>query len=162
MLDTMLENYSKAVESTLRLQQEMLRHWTVQWTPFGSQALGLTSAGTPRSRGATPEAVWPEQFNVAQTKWAETVTEMLHRHQETLDEQYRAGIRALGDASQLGAAKDPEQFRCLCEELWRRSLETLETAVASQMHDVQAVMEKWYEAASLGATGSPGPIHDKT
>ena len=30
MFDTILENHSKAVESTLRLQQEMLRNWTMQ------------------------------------------------------------------------------------------------------------------------------------
>ena len=29
MFDTILENHSKAVESTLRLQQEMLRNWTM-------------------------------------------------------------------------------------------------------------------------------------
>ena len=30
MVDKILENYSKAVESTLKLQQEMLRNWTMQ------------------------------------------------------------------------------------------------------------------------------------
>ena len=30
MVDMILENYKKAVESTLRLQQEMLRNWTMQ------------------------------------------------------------------------------------------------------------------------------------
>ena len=79
----------------------------------------------------------------------------MHRHQETLDEQYRAGIRALGDAFRLGTAKDPQQFLRSSEELWRRSLDTLATAVASQMRDVLAVMEKWFGAVSEGATGSP-------
>jgi hypothetical protein len=158
----MLESYSKAVESSLSLQQEMLRSWTVPWSPFESQALGLTSAGTPSSRSATPLAAWPEQFNVAQRKWAETVTDMLHRHQETLDELYRAGIRALGDAFRVGKAKDTQQFLRSSEALWWRSLDILATAVASQMHDVQAVMEKWYEVASEGATGSPGRIRIKT
>jgi len=38
-----LENYSKALESTLRLQQETLRlqqetlrNWTMLWSPFGT------------------------------------------------------------------------------------------------------------------------------
>ena len=29
MVDKILDNYGKAVESTLRLQQEMLRNWTM-------------------------------------------------------------------------------------------------------------------------------------
>ena len=41
MVDKILENYSKAVESTLRLQQEMLRSWTMQWPPFGTQVFEL-------------------------------------------------------------------------------------------------------------------------
>ena len=32
--------------------------------------------------------------------------------------------------------------------------EVLETAVTSQMHDVQPVMQKWCEAASAGAAGT--------
>jgi len=155
MLDTMLENYSRAFESILSLQQEMLRYWTVQWPPFGSQALGLTTAGTPSLRTATPMAAWLEHFNVAERKWAETVTDMLRRHQETLDEQYRAGIRSLGDAIRVGEAEDPQEFLRSSEELWRRSLDTFATAVASQMHDVRAVMERWFGVASEGATGSP-------
>ncbi|MGA7496547.1 MAG: hypothetical protein WBX00_07450 [Isosphaeraceae bacterium] len=36
MVDMILENYSKALESTLRLQKETLRNWTMQWSPFGT------------------------------------------------------------------------------------------------------------------------------
>ena len=78
---------------------------------------------------------------------------MLKRHQETLDEQYRAGIRAIDDAFRVGKARDPEQFRRLSEELWRQNCEVLKTAVASQMHDVQSVMQKWYEAAHSARRG---------
>ena len=76
----------------------------------------------------------------AQRKCAEAVADMLKRHQETLDEEYRAGIRAIDDAFRVGEAKDPAQFQRLSEELWRRNCEVLKTAVASQMHDVQSVM----------------------
>jgi hypothetical protein len=154
MFDMILENHSKAVESTLRLQQEMLRNWTMQWSPFGTQVFELPLTGTSTLASATPATTWLEQLSTAQRKWAEAVTDMLKRHQETLDEQYRAGIRAIDDAFRLGEAKDPEQFRRLSEELWRRNFEILKTAVASQMHDVQAVMQKWYEAAPLGVAGT--------
>ncbi len=36
MVDMILENYSKALESTLRLQQETLRNRTMQCSPFGT------------------------------------------------------------------------------------------------------------------------------
>jgi hypothetical protein len=160
MVDKILENYSKAAESTLRLQQEMLRNWTMQWSPFGAQLFEPPLTGTSTSASAAPApaaaaaATWLEQLSTAQRKWAEAVADMLKRHQETLDEQYRAGIRAIDDAFRVGEARDPEQFRRFSEELWRRNCEVLKTAVASQMHDVQSVMQKWYEAARLGAAGT--------
>jgi hypothetical protein len=163
MVDMILENYSKAVESTLKLQQEMLRNWTMQWPPFGTQVFEPPLAGTstsasapqPAASASAPQpAAWLEQLSTVQKKCAEAVGEMLKRHQETLDEQYRAGIRAIDDLFRVGKASDPEQLRRLSEELWRRNCEVLQTAVASQMHDVQSVMEKWYEAARLGAAGT--------
>ena len=170
MVDKILENYSKAVESTLKLQQEMLRNWTMQWSPFGTQVFELPMTGTSTSASATPAAsasatpaasasatpaaAWLEQLSTAQRKCAEAVADMLKRHQETLDEEFRAGIRAIDDAFRLGEARNPEQFQRLSEELWRRNCEVLKTAVASQMHDVQSVMQKWYEAARLGAAGT--------
>src|SRR5271166_2252431 len=178
MVDKILENYSKAVESTLKLQQEMLRNWTMQWSPFGTQVFELPMTGTSTSASATPAAsasatpaasatetpaasatetpaaAWLEQLSTAQRKSAEAVADMLKRHQETLDEEFRAGIRAIDDAFRVGEAKNPEQFQRMSEELWRRNCEILKTAVASQVHDVQSVMQKWYEAACLGAAGT--------
>ncbi|MGB0069504.1 MAG: hypothetical protein WBQ11_15895 [Isosphaeraceae bacterium] len=170
MVDKILENYSKAVESTLKLQQEMLRNWTMQLSPFGTQAFELPMTGRSTSASATPAAsasatpaasatekpaaAWLEQLSTAQRKCAEAVADMLKRHQETLDEEYRAGIRAIDDAFRVGEARNPEQFQRLSEELWRRNCEVLTTAVASQMHDVQSVMQKWYEAVCLGAAGT--------
>ena len=170
MVDKILENYSKAVESTLKLQQEMLRNWTMQLSPFGTQVFEPPLTGTATSASATPAAsasatpaasatetpatAWLEQLSTAQRKCAEAVADMLKRHQETLDEEYRAGIRAIDDAFRVAEARNPEQFQRLSEELWRRNCEVLKTAVASQMHDVQSVMQKWYEAARLGAAGT--------
>ena len=177
MVDKILENYSKAVESTLKLQQEMLRNWTMQLSPFGTQVFELPMTGTSTSASATPAAsaakpaasasakpaasatetpaaAWLEQLSTAQRKCAEAVADMLKRHQETLDEEFRAGIRAIDDAFRVGEAKNPEQFQRMSEELWRRNCEILKTAVASQMHDVQSVMQKWYEAACSGAAGT--------
>ena len=153
MLDTMLDTYSKAVESTFKLQQEMLSKLTAQWTPSQPQAVESKPAPTQSSR-ATPAEAGLEHFQVVQEKWAELVSDLLNRHRESLDEQYKAGIRILDDAFRAGEVKDPEELRRFGEELWRRNLKTLETAVESHMHDVQAVLEKWFQAAFAGVKGS--------
>ena len=152
MVDAIMKNYSNAIESTLNLQHEMLRSWTKQRMPFGTEVSGLppTAISAPAS---VTTAGWLEQLSSAQKKCTEAVTDMLNRHRETLDEQYRARIRAIEDAFRIGEVRGPEGFRRLSEELWRRNCEILKTAVASQMHDVESVIQKWYEAA-LGSGGN--------
>jgi len=138
MLEQILDTYRKAAESTMKLQQEMLRSWTQQ----GSQTFALP----------TPGVVGAEEVHTAQKKWTETITDMLNKHRETLDAQYRAGIRTIEDAFRVAEAKDPEQFRKLTEELLRHSFECLKTVAEAQMRDLQAAMQKGIEAASKGAT----------
>ena len=104
----------------------------------------------------TDPGSWPEQYQKAQKKLGETITDMLNKHRETLDAEYRAGIRTIEDAFRVGEAKDPEQFRKLTEELWRQSYECLKGLAEAQMRDVQAVMQKWFELASKGAGAAKG------
>jgi len=137
MFDQILENYRKATEATLQFQQMMLRGWG-QWPP---------SFGVPFP---TELGSLPEQYSKAQKKLGETITDMLNKHRETLDAQYRAGIRAIEDSFRVGEAKDPEQYRKLVEELWRHSYECLKSLAESQMRDMQTVMQKWFELASQG------------
>jgi len=137
MFEQILENYRRATESSMLFQQMMLRNWTEHWP----QTFGVPM----------PAASWPEQVHSAQKKLGETVTEMLNQHRETLDAQYRAGITAIEDAFRVAEAKDPEQFRKLTEELWRHSYECLKNLAESQMRDLQAVTQKWFDLASQGA-----------
>jgi hypothetical protein len=139
MFDQILENYRKATEATLQFQQMMLRGWGQQWPP---------SFGVPIP---TELGSLPEQYSKAQKKLGETITDMLNKHRETLDAQYRAGIRAIEDSFRVGEAKDPEQYRKLVEELWRHSYECLKSLAESQMRDMQTLMQKWFELASQGA-----------
>jgi hypothetical protein len=154
MFNMLLENYRKATEATMKLQQDMLRNWTLQWPQmFGAQTFGSPLMGMPTANSAMPGAAWLEHFSAAQKKWAETVTEMLNKHRESLDAQYKAGIRAIEEAFKLGEAKDPQQFRRLTEELWKQSFECLKTVAEAQMRDVHSVMQKFYETASKTASG---------
>jgi hypothetical protein len=153
MFDMILENYRKAAESTMKVQQDMMRNWTMQWPQmFGAQAFGMPLTGMTPTAGM-PGAAWLEQMSEAQKKWSDTVTDMLNKHREALDAQYRAGIRTIEDAFKVGEARDPAQFRRLTEELWKHSFECLKTVTESQMHDVQAAMKQFYEVASKTAAG---------
>jgi hypothetical protein len=154
MFDLILENYRKAVESTMKLQQDVLRNWTTQWPQmFGAHASGLPFPGIAAPGSAMPGAAWLEQLSELQKKWGDTVTEMLNKHRESLDAQYRAGIRTIEEAFKVGEAKDPEQFRRLTEELWKHSFECLKTVAEAQTRDVHSAMEKFYEVASKSAAG---------
>lgn len=138
MFDQILENYRRATESTLQFQQMMLGNWTQQWP----QVFGVP----------TPAVSWTEHARAAQKKLGETVSDMLNKHRETLDAQYRAGIRAIEDAFRVGEAKDPEQFRRLTEELWRQSFECLKTLAEAQIRDTQSMVQKWCEVVAQGAS----------
>ena len=150
MLDKMLDTYSKAVESTLKLQQEMLgkldgSNGSIPIPGPGTQA-GARSEFEKRGWGKRPGWTIPS----CSEKMGGDGRRVLNRHRETLDEQYRAGIRALDEVFKAGEVKDPEQLRRFSEHLWKHSLKTLETAVTSQLHDVQTVLQKWFEATSAG------------
>ncbi len=139
MFDQFLNEYrSKAVEATTQFQQQLMRSWIQQWP---GMLLG----------GKADPASWVTQAHDAQKKWAETVTDMLSKHRETLDAQYRAGIRTIEEAFRVGEAKDPEQFRKLAEGLWRQNIECLKTFVETQLRDGQVAMQKMFEVASKSA-----------
>jgi len=142
MFDQVVDQFRKATDSTIQFQQEMFRQWTQQW----GQLPGVPTPGSLLAHGVT------DQISTFQKKWAETITDLLNKHRETLDAQYRAGIRTIEDAFRVAEAKDPAQFRKLTEELWRQSFECLKTSVESQMRDFQAAAEKVIEATSKSVT----------
>lgn len=141
MYDQVLDNFRKAAESTMQLQQEMFRNWTQQWAQMP----------IPGASTLNPAAGWADQVRTFQSQWTTALSDMMAKHRETLDTQYRAGIRTIEEAFRLGEAKDPEHYRRLVEELWRQSLDCLKTIVESQMRDFQASAEKLFETVSKTA-----------
>jgi hypothetical protein len=133
MFDQVMDNYRKAVESTMQLQRELLRQWTGPW-PMVPGAEGFKLPGFDEADGL-------------RKKYGQGLTEMLNRHRESLDAQYKAGIKTIEEAFRLNEAKDPQQLRKLVEELWRQSFDCLKTVVETQMKDVQAATEKWLDTA---------------
>jgi hypothetical protein len=132
MLDQVFDNFRKATETTLQAQQDLFRQWMSQW-PM------LPMAPTPSGAGMT------EQARSFQKQWTDSVTALMTKHCESLDTQYRAGIRAIEDALRTTEAKSPEEFRQLTEELWRKSFEVLKQTIENQIRDFQVAVEKWSE-----------------
>jgi len=128
MLDQVFDNFRKASESTLQMQQELFKKWTTQWPT-----------------APTGTAAWTEQAQTFQKRWLETVTETLSKHREKLDAQYKAGITAIEDAFRVTEAKTPDDYRRMTEELWRKSFDTLKSSAEAQVQDFQKGLEKWFE-----------------
>lgn len=133
MFDQVFESFRKASETTLQAQQELFHQWMSQWPMFPME---------PTTPGSN---VVNEQARSFQKQWTDTATALLTKHCETLDAQYRAGIRTIEDALRTTEAKNPEEFRRLTEELWRKSFEVLRQTIENQIRDFQIAVEKWSE-----------------
>ncbi len=129
----------------------MFQQWTRQWSQL---PIPGAPAQTPALKAAVGNTRNEQQSPAFPQHLAEAVTDMLTKHRETLDAQYRAGIRTIEDAFRVVEAKDPEQFRKLAEELWRQSFESLKTVTETQLRDFQAVAEKGIEVLSKGMSAA--------
>jgi hypothetical protein len=132
MIDQVIENFRKASASTLQMQQEVFKQWTSQW-----------SAAAP-SAAATPAAA-AEQAQSFQRRWFQTVTELMNTHRESLDAQYKAGIKVIEETSKVAEAKSPDDYRRLTEELWRKGFENFKSSTETQIRDFQTAVQKWFE-----------------
>jgi|SRR5579864_960200 len=142
MFEQVLDNYRKAAEATLQMQQELFQQWTKQWGTVPGSMIPGAAFGVGEM----------DQVGAFQRKWASSVNDILNKHRETLDAQYRAGIRTIDDAFRVGEARDPEQYRKLVEELWRQSFDCLKTVVEAHTRDLQTAAEKWLDTVSKGMT----------
>ncbi len=141
MFDQLMDEYRRAMEATMRLQQQMLEAWTRQWGQM------------PQAGLAAAEVPWGDKFQAFQKQWSAAVLDLLRKHRETLDAQYDAGLRTIEDAFRLGEARDLEQLRRLTETLWTQSFQALKRVAEEQMRELEAAGRKWLEAVSGVATG---------
>jgi hypothetical protein len=131
MLDQFMEGFRKASESTLQVQQDILKQWTQQW-------MGIT----PFATGASSE--WTRNF---QQRWQTLAVETLNKHRESLDSTYRAGIQMIEQTFRLSEAKSPEELRKNAEELWRKMFDTIKAQYESQFEEFHRWTERSFEMA---------------
>jgi hypothetical protein len=94
MLDQVFEEFRKASESSLQLQQDMFRHWAQQWLSTTPSAAGLSSE-------------WGRTF---QKRWLDLTLDTLKKHRETVDATYQSGISLIEQAFKASEAKSSEDF----------------------------------------------------
>jgi hypothetical protein len=134
MFEPVFETFKKATETTLQMQQEMFKKWAAFWPNV-----------------PVPPPVWGEQVQKFQKQWAELYEETARKRRETLEAQFKVGLKSIEDAFNLAHAKDPEELRAKTIELWQNVFEALRQAYESQVHDFQAVISRWTEMVTKGA-----------
>jgi hypothetical protein len=136
MIDQVLESMRRASESSMQVQQELLKQWTQQW-----MAAPGAVAGAPRE--------WGQGI---QRRWVELMVEAMNRHRESLDSVYRAGIQALEEGFRVSEARSPEDYRRMTEELWRKTFDAFKEQSDTQLRNFQSLAEKSFNIAQSNAS----------
>lgn len=134
MLNQLFEDFSKASESSLQMQQEMLKVWTQQW---------LSSSNTT--------GISAEWARTLEKRWIELAIEMLNKHKEGLQSTYSSGIQAIEQTFRLSEAKSSEESRRMVEDLWRHLLKTSMDQSEAQLREFRKMAEKSFETAQKAA-----------
>ena len=135
VFDQVFDHLRKTAESNIQMQQELFRQWGANWPGFPQQ-----------------ETAWLERAQKFQKEWAKTVKELLSKHRETLDEQYRLAIDSLEEAFRVAQSSDPQEYAKRCEALCRKSLEALREAGEVQVKETQDALNKWIALAVKAAS----------
>jgi hypothetical protein len=134
MLNQLFEDFSKASESALQMQQEMLRVWAQQWQ------------SVPQSAGISAETA-----RALEKRWIELAIEMFNKHKETLESTYASGIQVIEQTFRLSEAKSSEDYRRMLEDLWRQLFKASMDRSEAQLQDFRRWAEKSFEMAEKAA-----------
>jgi hypothetical protein len=134
MFDQVFESLRTATESSVAMQQELFRKWIGMWP------------GVPASAFPFGE---PQKF---QKKWVEVVGELLKRQNESLEAQFKTGLRNIEEAFRLAEAKNPEELRTRTIELWQKTFDYLRQASEAQVRDFHNAIAKWADLMTKGMT----------
>jgi hypothetical protein len=136
MFDQMFEDFHKASESSLHMQQEVFKNLAQQW--LSPTFLGVSA----------------ERSRAMQKQWMELAIEMLHKHRESLEATYKSGIQVIEQTFHVSEAKSPEEYRRLVEGLWRQLLDIFKNHSETQLREFQNWAEKSFESARKATVSS--------
>ena len=128
MFDQIFETVRRSSESSLQMQQDMMKYWSQQL------------ASPPPTGNGTAD--WGRTF---QKRWLELALEILNRHRESLDATYKTTIQVLEQAFHVSEAKSSEDYRRMVEDVSRKLFETLKEQSETQFGDLQKWTAKSFE-----------------
>ena len=128
MFDQLIDGVRKASESSMQMQQEMLKNWTKMFSA------PMAEAGVP----GVP-ADWGKG---GQKRWLELGVEMLSRQREAVDGMYKSGIQIIEQTFHVTEAKSADDYRRMVEDLWRKLFDLQKAQSESQFRDFQTFYEK--------------------
>ena len=129
----LFDSFRKASESSLQMQQEILKHWTERWAGSAPQTPNASNEASPQ----------------AQKRWLALGIELLDKHRTSLDGTYAAGIQLIEQSFGAAEAKSPEEYRRLTEELWRKLFDSYKSQAEAQ-----------FEAFKDWSTKSADAVHN--
>ncbi|HVV53169.1 MAG TPA: hypothetical protein VHO06_26160 [Polyangia bacterium] len=130
MVDQLFDSLRRASESSLQMQQEMLKYWAQHWS------------SVPAATGVSGDAA-----RGVQKRWLALGVELLDKHRASLDSTYAAGIQLIEQAFRATEARSAEDYRKLTEELWRKLFDTYKAQSEAQLEAFQQWAAKSTEAA---------------
>jgi len=128
MFDQFLETFRKASESSMQVQQDLLKQWSQQ---FFTAPPGVSTE-------------WGRNF---QKRCLDLTLEILNKHRESFDASYRAGIQAIEDTFRASDAKSPEDLRRTSEDLWRKLFDAFRAQYETQLQEFQKFTSMSFEMA---------------
>ena len=128
------EGLRKTAEANIEMQQDLFRQWSTSWPGFPQ-----------------PQTAWVERAQKFQKDWAKTVKEILTKHREVVDEEFRMAIDSLEEAFRVAQSADPQEYAKRCEALCRKCLEVVRDAGELQVKEVQETLNKWIGLAVKAA-----------
>ena len=136
MDNPILESFRKVSESSLQMQQEMLKQWTDRWSGGASQ----------------PQNVAGDANQNVQKRWLSLGIELLNKHRASLDSTYASGIQLIEQSFGAAGAKSPEEYRRMTEELWRKLFDTYKSQAEAQFEALKDWSTKSAEAVQDART----------
>ena len=133
--DEVFNNFRKAAESNLKMQQEAFRYWSSMWP------------GIP-----TPHSAWMEKVRDFQHEWVRAISDLARKHRNSLDQQYQAAIDSLEEALRVADSTTPEEFRQRIEQLFRKTFECVREISETQLNEFQDAVNKWSELTTKAGT----------
>jgi len=130
MDNPILDSFRKVSESSLQMQQEMLKHWTERWAGSASQ----------------PQTASSEASQNVQKRWLSLGIELLNKHRASLDSTYAAGIELIEQSFGAAGARSPDEYRRMTEELWRKLFDTYRSQAEAQFEALKDWSTKSAEA----------------